>query len=124
MKRGKIVTHYTIDDEEVFAVRRQTLISKVGQQALDAGGVLCRSRFNSQNVLLALCVHAHRAKNVMLSKALPIDVDHQNLDLFPAPLLQLLELRELSGSLRTSTCGEIVIRRGGFQGADSSGSSV
>jgi hypothetical protein len=42
----------TINDEQVFAVRRQTLFSMAGQQAFDAGGVLCRSRFNSQDVLL------------------------------------------------------------------------
>jgi hypothetical protein len=33
------------------------------------------------------CVHAYRAEDVMLSEALAIDVDHQNLDVLPMPLV-------------------------------------
>jgi hypothetical protein len=35
---------------------------------------------------------SHRAENVVLSETLAINVDHQNLDVLPTPLLQLLEL--------------------------------
>ena len=81
-----------IDDEQIFAIRGQSVIAQMSQQSLDAGGVLRRSRLDSQNVLLAFDVHAHRAENVMRAETLAIDVDHQNLDVLPAPLLQLLEL--------------------------------
>jgi hypothetical protein len=56
-----------IDDEQVFALRRKALIAKAGEQTFDTGGVLCRSRLDSQNVFLAFCVHAHRAEDVMIS---------------------------------------------------------
>ncbi len=37
-------------------------------------------------------IHSHRAENVMRAETLAVNVDHQNFDLVPPPLLQLLEL--------------------------------
>jgi len=81
-----------IDDEEIFTIGRQALIAQMGQQTLDGGGILSRARLDPQDVLLAFCIHAHRAENVMVPKALPVDIDRQNLDAVPTPLLQLLQL--------------------------------
>jgi hypothetical protein len=50
----------TMGDEQVRAVRRQTVITQVGEQALDRGSVFCRAPFDAQNVLAAFAVHAHR----------------------------------------------------------------
>lgn len=36
--------------------------------------------------------HPHGAENVVLGETLAVDINHQNLNLIPAPLLQLLEL--------------------------------
>jgi hypothetical protein len=62
-----------VDDEQVLAVGRQSLIPKVGQQALHRGGVLCRSRLNPQNVLLPLTIDAYGADDVMFGETLAID---------------------------------------------------
>jgi hypothetical protein len=51
------------------------VIPQVDQQSLDAGSVLRRSRLDSENVLIAFHVHAHRTQNVVLSEALAIDVE-------------------------------------------------
>ena len=45
-----------------------------------------------QHVLVAFDVHAHGAENVVLGETLAVDINHQNLNLIPAPFLQLLEL--------------------------------
>ena len=43
-------------------------------------------------MLLAFYIHPNSAEDVVSTETLAVHVDHQNLDLVPAPLLQLLEL--------------------------------
>jgi hypothetical protein len=48
------------------------------EEAFDRGGILGRAGLEAQDVFRALHIHAHGAENVMVPKALPVDVDRQN----------------------------------------------
>src|SRR5215467_5736470 len=90
-----------------MAVRRALAPSMMNRYLRSVGRPRSRSPVNScftaaafsvapepipKHVLVAFDVHAHGAENVVLGETLAVDINHQNLNLIPAPLLQLLEL--------------------------------
>src|SRR5947209_14424971 len=60
------------------------------------GRVLRGAGRDTQDVLLAFDIDSYRTEHVMSAKALAVNVDHQDFDLIPPPLLQLLELLDAS----------------------------
>ena len=77
-----------VDHEEVLTVGGQTVIAQMGQQALDAGCILRCAGLDPHDVFLAVRVHAHCAEHVMGAETLPIDIDDQDRNAFPAPFLK------------------------------------
>ena len=69
------------------------MLAQVNQQRFHRCGVLRGPFLDAQHVLPAVDIHAHRADHVMVAELLPIEVDHQQVHLFPAALEQFAELR-------------------------------
>ena len=51
-----------INDEQILTIGGQSLITKVCQQAFYCSRVFRRTRFDAQDVLLPLNIHAHGAR--------------------------------------------------------------
>jgi hypothetical protein len=66
-----------VDHEQVFAVCRQTLIAQVSEQRLHRRSVFRSPHWYAEHMFHPGPVHSHRADDVMRSKALAIDVEHQ-----------------------------------------------
>lgn len=89
---GRAQRFGSVDDEQISAVRLQTLIAQMREQAFHRSGVLGRATLDLQNVLAPFAIHAYSAQNVMPAEALAVDIDDQYFRGIPALFAQRLEL--------------------------------
>ena len=76
----------------VDLISRPRMAAKAPEMAVPVDATECHSVSSAQDVLLTYRIHGYRADDVMFGETLAVDLDHQNFNFLPAPLLQLLEL--------------------------------
>jgi len=67
----------SVDHEQALLIGSESAFAQADQPLLSGGRVLDGSDLDPQNMLVAGPIHTHSADDVMITEALPIDVDCQ-----------------------------------------------